>query len=332
MRAGRGGAGRLRFGPRLGRSRFVGLGVVVRLGPRRLRLGLLHHAVGPLEMLLGGPQRDPREPPGDREHELVDLGLVEQREHLLERSALVFRAMRVGADRDADPLLAGFAHQAQVGGLVALALFFRVVAIEEARVDLDGHAARRGRVEHLILVALEGRFLGPVAEDRRDVEVADDVPGQPFDRVEQGRHVEFPRALDADVIEERDELRIVERPVVVRALGRMFDRDEVDRADQAVGTHRVDDVLRVGAAARVVVDLGADRVAHAAAQPLGDHRRVPDLDPGRLGRAVEVAGRGQLQRAAHQIDRRRVLEGQVVHVVADHEETRAAAPAGVEEP
>ena len=53
-------------------------------------------------MLLGGPQRDAREPAGDREHELVDLELVEDREHELERVALVVRAVRVGADRDAD--------------------------------------------------------------------------------------------------------------------------------------------------------------------------------------------------------------------------------------
>ncbi len=79
----------------------------------------------------------------------------------------------------------------------------------------------------------------------------------------------------------------------------MVDREEVDRADHAVGTHRIDDVLRVGPAARVVVDLGADREAHAAAQPFGDDGRVRHVDAGRLGRAVEVAGRGEFERAPH---------------------------------
>ena len=90
----------------------------------------------------------------------------------------------------------------------------------------------------------------------------------------------------------------------------MLDRDEVDRADQAVGPHRVDDVLRVGPGARIVVDLGADRVAHPAAQPFGDDLRVPDVDVGGLGRAVEVAGLREFERAAHEIHRGRILERQ----------------------
>ena len=77
-----------------------------------------------------------------------------------------------------------------------------------------------------------------------------------------------------------------------------------------VGTHRVDDVLCVGTGARIVVDLGADRVAHPAAQAFGDDLRVADVDVRGLRGAVEVAGLRELERAANEIDRRRVLEGQ----------------------
>ena len=46
--------------------------------------------------------------------------------------------------------------------------------------------------------------------------------------------------------------------------------------------------LGVRAAARVVVDLGADRVAHAAAKSFGDDLGMADFDAGRLGRAEQV--------------------------------------------
>ena len=113
---------------------------------------------------------------------------------------------------------------------------------------------------------------------------------------------------------------------------RVGDRDEVHRANDGVRPHRVDDVLRVGSRARVVVDLGSDRVAHPAAQPFAHDGRVADVDVRRLGCAVEIAGLGKLERPAHQIDRRRILEGQVVHVVGDHEEARITAPRGMVEP
>ena len=107
----------------------------------------------------------------------------------------------------------------------------------------------------------------------------------------------------------------------------MVDRQEVDRADQAVGPHRVDDVLRVGSGARVVVDLGADREAHAPAQALGDDGRVAELDAGGFGRAVEVARLGELERAADEIDGGRILERQVVDVIGDHHEARLSRAA-----
>ena len=45
--------------------------------------------------------------------------------------------------------------------------------------------------------------------------------------------------------------------------------------------------VRVGTAARIVVDLGADREAHAAAETLAHDARVLAIDAGRLGRAVQ---------------------------------------------
>ena len=128
------------------------------------------------------------------------------------------------------------------------------------------------------------------------------------------------------------ELGIVERPIPVRSVYRMVDRQEVYRPDHAVGLHRIDDVLRIGPRARIVIDLGADRVAHPAPQTFRDDRSVADLDAGGLGSAVEVAGLGEFERAAHEIDRGRVFERQVVHVVGDHHEARPPAPAGVIEP
>ena len=99
-----------------------------------------------------------------------------------------------------------------------------------------------------------------------------------------------------------------------------------------VGAHRVDDVLRVGPRARIVVDLGADRIAHPAPQALADDRGVRHVDAGGLGGAVEVARLGELERAADEIDGGRVLEGEVVHVVGDHQEARVPAPARMVEP
>ena len=54
------------------------------------------------------------------------------------------------------------------------------------------------RIDELIFVALEHRVVGPVAEDGRDVEVADDVARQLLDRIEQRRHVDFPHGFGAD--------------------------------------------------------------------------------------------------------------------------------------
>ncbi len=112
----------------------------------------------------------------------------------------------------------------------------------------------------------------------------------------------------------------------------MFDRQEVDRADEPVGAHRVHDVLRIGPRAGVVVDLGADDEAHPAAQPLGDDGRVGQVDAGGLGRAVEVARLGEFEGAADQVDRGRIFEGQVVDVVGNHQETGLPAQGGVIEP
>ena len=93
-------------------------------------------------------------------------------------------------------------------------------------------------------------------------------------------------------------------------------------ADDAVGTHRVDDVLRVGPRARIVVDLGADREAHAAPQPFGDDRRVRDVDAGGFGRAVQIAGMREFERAAYGVHGAGVFERQVVDVVGHHQEAR----------
>ena len=98
----------------------------------------------------------------------------------------------------------------------------------------------------------------------------DDVRRQLLDVVEELGGVELPQFLGADELVESRELVVVEGPRPVGAFLRMVDRDEVDGADDAVGPHRVDDVLRVGPRARIVVDLGADREAHAAPQTLGD--------------------------------------------------------------
>ena len=171
-----------------------------------------------------------------------------------------------------------------------------------------------------------------MAEDRRYVEVPDDVAGEPLECVEQHAHVELPRLIGADVFVERRELRVIEGPVPIGPVHRMVDRDEVHRSDQPVGAHCLDDVLGIGPGARIVVDLGADRVAHSAPQAFRDHLGVPDVDVGRLGSTVEVAGLGQFERAPHQIHRRRILERQRIHMVGDHHEARVAPAARVIKP
>ena len=56
------------------------------------------------------------------------------------------------------------------------------------------------------------------------------------------------------------------------------------------------------------------------------------VDVRRLRRAVEVAGLREFERAAHEIDGRGILEGEVVHVVRDHQKARVPAAARVIEP
>ncbi len=207
-----------------------------------------------------------------------------------------------------------------------------MIAIEEARVELDRHAFGFGRSDDLIFILLERCTVGPMSENRRNEEVPDDLSGLLFDRFEQRFHIKLPRALGTDVIVERDELRVVEVPIVVGTRRRMLDREKVHRADHRVGAHRVNDVLCVRAAARIVVELGADREVHPAAQTVGDDGRVRDLDAGGLGCPIEVAGLSELERAADEIDGGGVFEGQVIHVVGDHHESREPAPAGMIEP
>ncbi len=103
-------------------------------------------------------------------------------------------------------------------------------------------------------------------------------------------------------------------------------------ADHPVGPHRVDDVLRVRAGARIVVDLGADGEAHAAAQPLRNDRRMRNVDARGFCGAVQVAGFGEFERAPHRVHRARILERQIIDVIADHHEARRSAPARMVEP
>ncbi len=112
----------------------------------------------------------------------------------------------------------------------------------------------------------------------------------------------------------------------------MVDRQEMDRADDRIGAHRVDDVLGVGPVARVVVDLRTDRVAHAPAQAFRHDGGVLHVDAGRLGGAVQVAGVRELEGAPDQVDRGRIFEGEVVDVIGDHHEAGSAPPASVVEP
>ena len=89
---------------------------------------------------------------------------------------------------------------------------------------------------------------------------------------------------------ERGKLVVVECPRPVGTLFGVLDGNEAHRTDEAVGTHGIDDVLRVGPGAWIVVDLRADRKPHAAAQRVRNDVRVRHVDPGGFGRAVKVAG------------------------------------------
>ena len=57
-----------------------------------------------------------------------------------------------------------------------------------------------------------------------------------------------------------------------------------------------------------------------------------DVDARRFGGAVEIAGLGEFQRAAHRVDGSGILERQVVDVVGHHQEARQTAPARVVKP
>ena len=146
--------------------------------------------------------------------------------------------------------------------------------------------------------------------------------GQFLEVVDQLGHVEFPKLVSADHFVELAELLIIEGPEPIGAFLGMLDRDEVHRPDDSIRAHRVDDVLRIGTRAGIVIHFGTDRKAHTAAQPLGHDGRVGQVDARRLGGAEQVAGLSQFQGAANGIDRARVLERQIVCVVGDHQEAR----------
>ena len=113
------------------------------------------------EMLAGGPKRDPRQTAGDRENDFVDPRFVEQLEHDVESVALILRAVRVRADGDADAARLRLAHQRALASRYFFFAVVRVVAIEKARVDLDGQAAPMRYVEHAIFVLFELLLRGP---------------------------------------------------------------------------------------------------------------------------------------------------------------------------
>ena len=277
-------------------------------------------------------QCDAQQPAADRKHQFVDFALIKQCKHAGETRPLILWTMCVGTDCDPDIALFTFCEQPPVCRQVARLLVLAMVAIQEAGIELDGHSARFARVEQGVFVAVEGCIVRPMSEQRRNVEVAHDIARQPLDRVEQRRHIQLPGARRTDELENTAELGVVERPIPVRSMYRMVDRQKVYRPDHAVGLHRIDDILSIGPRARIIIDLGADRVAHPAPQAVRDDRSVADLDAGGLGSAVEVAGLGEFEGASHEIDRGRVFEREVVHVVGDHHEARPPAPAGVIEP
>ena len=194
-----------------------------------------------------------------------------------------------------------------------------MVAVEEARVDLDGNASLMADIEQAILVVLE-RLLGrPSPERRRNVEVPGDVRRQFLEIVEQLGGVEFPERLGANRFVKVDELLTVKGPRPVGPFFRMLDRNEMHRADNSVGAQCVNDILCVGARARIVIHLSADRKSHAPAQPLRDDRGVRRVDAGRFGRTDQVARLCQLERPANRGDRSGILECQIVGVVRDHQ-------------
>ncbi len=248
--------------------------------------------------------------------------------------ALILRTVSIGPDRNADAARFRFLEKSQAGVAIAALVVLVVgeMAIEKARIQFDRHPASGAGIDQLVFILIEFGVFGPIAEFRRDVKMPDDVPGKFLDRFEQRRHVELPDFLGSDVSIELLELGVVERPLITGAQLGMLDRQEVHRANHRVRAHRVDDVLRVGTAARVVVDLSADRVAHATTQPFGDDGGVTDLDAGRLGGAVEIAGVREFEGTAHEIDGGRIFEGEVVHVVGDHHEARGTTHASVIKP
>ncbi len=240
--------------------------------------------------------------------------------------------MRVGTDRDADAACPRLAYQPGVGVEIFFLAIVGCVAVQEPRVDLDGEAAAVGNVEHAILILVELLLSGPSAERGRGVEVPDDVGRKSLEVVDELRNVQFPELLRAHDLVERRELLVVEGPQPIRTLLRMLDRDEVHRPDDAVGPHRVDNVLCVRPRTRIVVHLRPDREAHTAPQPLRNEAGVSDVNAGRLGGAEQIAGLGQLQSAAHRVDGSRILEGQIVRVIGDHQETRRSPAACMIEP
>jgi hypothetical protein len=189
-----------------------------------------------------------------------------------------------------------------------------------------------GKIEETILVFFQRFLVGPMTETRRAIEVPNHMSRQFFDVLEQPGGIEFPRALDADVLEEVRKLRIVVGPHKVGPLLRMVDRQEMDRADDSVRSHRVDDVLRVRSRARVVIDLGTDRKAHTTSQAFADHGGVSYVNTGSLRCSVEIARVGELQCAPHGVHGARVFERQIVDVIRDHEKARRISPAGMVEP
>ena len=133
------------------------------------------------EMLARGAQHDAGEPPGNREDDFVDAAFVEHREHRVESATLIFGAVRVGSDGNADAASIGFTHQALIGGDVLRPLLLAFEAVELPCIDLDGHPARVREIEQTVFVFLELFLVRPMTENRRAIEVSDHMPGQFLD-------------------------------------------------------------------------------------------------------------------------------------------------------
>ena len=277
-------------------------------------------------------QSNARQAAGDGEDDFVDLRVVEKLQDDVERVSLIFRTVCVGADRDTDAERLGFAHQPGVGFEILLFRLDRVFAIEKSSADFDRQTARVAEREQAVLVLIEPLLNRPAARVRGRVEVPDDVRRELLQVVEQLGHVEFPQFVGPDHVVQMLELRVVERPGPVRALLGMVDRDEVHRADQTVGPHRFDDILCVRPGARIVIDLGPDREAHAAAQRLGNGGGVPAVDARGFGGSEDVAGVGELERSPQGVDGAGILEREIVDVVGHHQEARRVTPARVKKP